>query len=203
MEEKRRTKAEYRSSLRSKRLIREALITMMREKPFEKISITDIVRTADINRGTFYAHFKDIDEVLVSIKELAASELKEAFKDMSVDVILANPKVLFDSLTALLLKDPDYYKLIFSVEEFRKSVMDSRFTIVNDYLMKSTAVQHLATDQTKRAGLAGTLDFLVAGVIDVYADSILEVIPTSLEELPELLTKIVGGAIRQLTDPIR
>ena len=89
MEEKKRTKAEYRSSLRSKRLIREALITMMREKPFEKITITDIVKTADINRGTFYAHYKDIGEVLSSIKELAIAELSAAFDGMTPDIILA------------------------------------------------------------------------------------------------------------------
>ena len=68
MEEKKRTKAEYRSSLRSKKLIREAMVRLMREKPFEKITITDIVKEADINRGTFYAHFKDSGDVLNSIK---------------------------------------------------------------------------------------------------------------------------------------
>ena len=88
MEERKRTKAEYRSSLRSKRLIREALITMMRSKPFEKITITDIVRTADINRGTFYAHFRDIGEVLDSIKEMALSDVKEAFSGLSPDMVV-------------------------------------------------------------------------------------------------------------------
>ena len=64
MEEKKRTKAEYRSSLRSKRLIREALVTMMRQKPFEKITITDIVKTADINRGTFYVAYSSDTKII-------------------------------------------------------------------------------------------------------------------------------------------
>ena len=37
MEQKRR-KAEYRSSIRSKLLIRNALVSLMQEKPFEKTS---------------------------------------------------------------------------------------------------------------------------------------------------------------------
>ena len=63
MEQKRR-KAEYRSSSRSKLLIRNALVSLMQEKPFEKITVTDIVKRADINRGTFYAHYKDSRQVL-------------------------------------------------------------------------------------------------------------------------------------------
>ena len=78
MEEKRK-KAEYRSSIRSKTLIRSALVSLMQEKPFEKITITDIVRKADINRGTFYAHFKDSREVLERIRADALHEMEEAF----------------------------------------------------------------------------------------------------------------------------
>ena len=154
MEERKRTKAEYRSSLRSKRLIREALITMMRSKPFEKITITDIVRTADINRGTFYAHFRDIGEVLDSIKEMALSDVKEAFSGLSPDMVLANPRILFEALSSMLSKDSDYYRLLLSVEEFRKAVMDYRFELVDKYLMESTAIQHIAppTILVKRSG---------------------------------------------------
>lgn len=200
MEERKRTKAEYRSSLRSKRLIREALITMMRSKPFEKITITDIVRTADINRGTFYAHFRDIGEVLDSIKEMALSDVKEAFSGLSPDMVLANPRILFEALSSMLSKDSDYYRLLLSVEEFRKAVMDYRFELVDKYLMESTAIQHIAPDAARKAELAGTLDFLAVGIIDVYTDVLCQAIPVTLEDLPDLLTKIVGGAIRQMAE---
>ena len=59
---------------------------------------------------------------------------------------------------------------------------------------------HLAADTSKRAELAGTFDFLVAGVIDTYADSLCEAIPTDVADLPELLTRIVGGAVHELTE---
>ncbi len=203
MEEKKRIKAEYRSSLRSKRLIREALIRMMREKPFEKITITDIVKTADINRGTFYAHFRDTSEVLSSIKELAESEISEVLNGLTPDMLLANPRLLFDSLTAMLAKDREYYRLILSVEEFRRAIMENRQRIVNDYLMKSTAVQRLSSDPSVKQSIVATFDFLVAGVMGLYADVLSEAIPAQLEDLPETLAKITGCALRQLADPLR
>ena len=84
--EERRKKAEYRSSIRSKTLIRNALVSLMQEKPFEKITITDIVRRADINRGTFYAHFKDSREVLERIRSDALSEMKDLVKMMESEL---------------------------------------------------------------------------------------------------------------------
>ena len=49
-------KAEYRSAIRSRKLINEALADLLTEKPLDKITVTDVVSRADINRGTFYAH---------------------------------------------------------------------------------------------------------------------------------------------------
>lgn len=46
-------KAEYRSSIRSKQLINAALADLLQEKPLDKITVTDVVRRAGINRGTF------------------------------------------------------------------------------------------------------------------------------------------------------
>ncbi|MBO8435808.1 MAG: TetR family transcriptional regulator [Spirochaetes bacterium] len=202
MEEKKRTKAEYRSSLRSKRLIREALITMMREKPFDKITITDIVKAADINRGTFYAHFKDTEEVLESIRNLAIDELKAAFNGMTPDVILANPRPLFEALTELVKKDKEYYRLIFDVESFKQAVLDTRFQLI-DYFMNATAVQNMASSQQNRAKISGIFDFLITGIIGTFSDVLKDNISLPYDYLPELLTAMTGGAIRQVSELIR
>ena len=42
---------------RTKKLLRQALTRLMQQKDFQSITVTDVVREADINRGTFYAHF--------------------------------------------------------------------------------------------------------------------------------------------------
>ena len=49
-------------SVRSKRLITDALISIMEEKPFSKISIRDIVEKAGLTRQTFYHNFDSKEE---------------------------------------------------------------------------------------------------------------------------------------------
>lgn len=41
----------------TKRLLKEALIELMRDKPLHTISIKKICETADVNRSTFYNHY--------------------------------------------------------------------------------------------------------------------------------------------------
>ncbi len=202
MEEKTRVKAEYRSSLRSKRLIREALVSLMRAKPFEKITITDIVKEADINRGTFYAHFKDTSEVLESIKENAVEELNEAFGAMTPDIILANPQPFFEALSALLSRDREYYRMLLSVPDFRAMVEEGRYSVV-DYFMKSTFAQHFASERQKREKMQAAFDFIVTAVTGTYFDILYGRLPLELEAAPELMTELMGSVVKPLSESFK
>ena len=52
------------SSFASKLRISESLIELMRTQDFHSISITDIVKEADISRATFYRHFNTKEAVI-------------------------------------------------------------------------------------------------------------------------------------------
>ena len=80
-------KAEYRSALRSKKLIKESFIELLLEKPFDKITVTDIVTRANINRGTFYAHYSDINKLVHAIEE----EIVDVLCNMLLDTKYPNP----------------------------------------------------------------------------------------------------------------
>jgi len=61
-------KVEDRRVRRTKQLIKQSLIELMHEKPFNEIKIKDITERADLNRGTFYLHYVDIYDLLSSIE---------------------------------------------------------------------------------------------------------------------------------------
>jgi len=50
--------------LRTKLAIREALVDLIDEKGFDALSVRDITEQADINRGTFYLHYRDKFDLL-------------------------------------------------------------------------------------------------------------------------------------------
>ena len=51
----------------TKRALSEAFSELLKEKPFEQITVTEIARKAGLNRQTFYYHFHDIHELIIWI----------------------------------------------------------------------------------------------------------------------------------------
>ncbi len=47
-------------------LLREALVSLIHEKPYDTIAVREILDRANVGRSTFYTHFRDKDELLVS-----------------------------------------------------------------------------------------------------------------------------------------
>ena len=53
----------------TKKMIKEAYIELLTESPSRVVSITDICKTADINRSTFYMHYDNVAAVREEIEE--------------------------------------------------------------------------------------------------------------------------------------
>ena len=61
-------KATYKNALRSKQLIRQALIALLDKKgSMSEVTVSDICHEANINRGTFYNHYGNTTDVLEEI----------------------------------------------------------------------------------------------------------------------------------------
>lgn len=62
---------------RTKKLLRQALTRLMLQKDFQSITVTDVVREADINRGTFYAHYRDVYDLRDKIEAEMIADFRE------------------------------------------------------------------------------------------------------------------------------
>jgi AcrR family transcriptional regulator len=51
---------------RTQQLLQTALISLIQEKGFESLSVQDIIDRANVGRATFYAHFDNKEDLLVS-----------------------------------------------------------------------------------------------------------------------------------------
>jgi AcrR family transcriptional regulator len=54
-----------RRSQRTRQLLSEALVNLIKEKGYSAITVSDIIERANIGRSTFYAHYRDKDDLLV------------------------------------------------------------------------------------------------------------------------------------------
>ena len=68
--------SEDRRITRSKKALRSALITLIEEKGFEAITVNDLCSAADLNRGTFYNHFRSKEHLLATFEDEVRSKRK-------------------------------------------------------------------------------------------------------------------------------
>lgn len=88
--------------VRSKRDLRNAFMELIKDQPFEKISVTDICKEAMINKMTFYKHYQDKYALLDDcIKAIAENIYLACVPDADIEKrINENPVDLFVDLLA-------------------------------------------------------------------------------------------------------
>ena len=67
--------AQDRRIVRSKRALRDALIALMDECGYEAFTVNDLCARADLNRGTFYNHFRDKEDLLLTLEDEVIADL--------------------------------------------------------------------------------------------------------------------------------
>lgn len=67
---------------RSKRALRTALIELMEERGLDGLSVNDLCARADLNRGTFYNHFHDKDDLLTTLEDEIIADLERIQEQM-------------------------------------------------------------------------------------------------------------------------
>ncbi|MBS6831750.1 MAG: TetR/AcrR family transcriptional regulator [Clostridiales bacterium] len=66
---------------RTKKLLADALAALMKQKPLKSITVRELTELADLNRGTFYLHFKDVYDLAEQIE----NEIFDRFNEIIAD----------------------------------------------------------------------------------------------------------------------
>ena len=68
--------------VKSKKALRSALISLMETKGFEAITVIDLCSAADLNRGTFYNHFSDKEDLLATLEDEVMDDISRIQSEM-------------------------------------------------------------------------------------------------------------------------
>jgi len=66
-----------RRTRKTRQLLRNTLLALLKEKRYENISVQDIIERADVARSTFYVHYVDKDDLLTGSHGIFAENLGE------------------------------------------------------------------------------------------------------------------------------
>jgi AcrR family transcriptional regulator len=77
-----------RRQARTKQLLHKTLLELISEKGMEGVTVTDIATRADINRGTFYLHYRDVPDMLEQMKDEVFNQIQKAFVQLDMREVL-------------------------------------------------------------------------------------------------------------------
>ncbi len=55
-------------AVRTREALKRALVDLLSEKPLSMISVSELTQRAGVNRGTFYLHYKSIDDMMAAVR---------------------------------------------------------------------------------------------------------------------------------------
>ena len=75
--------AEDRRIRYTKASLKSSLLELLHQKPLSKVSVKELCELADVNRGTFYAHYKSPEVLMSSIEDEFMAGLVNHLKNQS------------------------------------------------------------------------------------------------------------------------
>lgn len=179
--------AEYRNSLRSKRLIRQAFAELVDEKgDINKITVKEIILRADISKSTFYAHYVDIYDVIEEFE----NELIVAI-NRSIDDFLKDNSEEFmpyiNSLLNLFKENESLYKKLFKVEAEVNFIEKIKRMILKK--LNVVLTKQLSGIPEKKVKFY--LDFLTNGITYLVADYFKGNLDATLDEIANEINKML------------
>lgn len=97
---------------RTRDALGDALITLMQEKPFETITVQDVLDRAHVSRSTFYAHYSDKDDLLMS-------DAEEFFESVAMVLSLRGDK------SDRVFPVKEFFAHLIGAQQFFKALMKS------------------------------------------------------------------------------
>lgn len=120
--------------IRTDKAIKQALITLLKNKPFEKITIQDILDETPVTRSTFYKHFHDKYEI--------AEKMQQEF---------------FDSLITIrkeIYENPNQTPALIKISQENRELMEALLKIHTEHVDLHRTFNNL-TKEYYYAGITG------------------------------------------------
>lgn len=160
-------------------LIMNTFIDLLAEKGFEKITINDIAKRADINRGTVYLHYVDKFDLLDKCIEKHVELLLNHCANRTDITLEASA---FQSVFEYLEENFTIYKLLLNNEGL--GFFRSRLYAI----IAQTVTEVIGIKSENQAYLNGvTTHFLASGFVGVLEWWINNSMPCSVQEITEQL----------------
>ena len=172
---------------KTRRQLRECLITLLKEKKVQDITVRELTDMADLNRGTFYLHYKEVFDLL----EKTEAELQEDFNQLvckhdAVD-LKQRPSVIFNEIYSLVYDNADLIEILLG-ENGDLNFVNRLKQLIREKCLKDWM-------EVFRSGNAAAFDAFFSFIVSGCIGLVQYWLQTGLKETPEQMAKLTEHII--------
>ena len=183
---------------RTRRLLRDALVSLILEKDFASISIKEITERAEVAYITFFRHFESLDQLLMEILDQGLGELQDHIetlaKQSETSALETEGRLIFEYIQ----QKADLFRILFksqSVTRVRKKVVQNIAVI----FQKSCLPLARSGNQTTTAILSNHIATSLLALIEWWLDNHMKPAPTQMGKVyKSLIIDSTVGAVGSL-----
>ena len=149
---------------RTKKLIRKGLAELAKEKSINKITVKELTDLIEINRGTFYLHYKDIFDLVESIENSLYDEFNEIIKTVNPKTILEAPIDILEKFCVFISENADAFVMLIGengdanfVYRIGTVMNDAVFELFSSIYPKMDSVRYSFTYEYCKYGSVGLI----------------------------------------------
>ena len=176
---------------RTKEAIYNACLDLLMEKEYDKITISEVARKADIDRKTFYLHYTSIDDALTEYSE---SKLKELSSRLNARGFMGNPfdiKILFEELTKQMNENLELFRHIAMSETYNNFWLNLDKYVIGS--LEDCYKDKVSIDEVK---LHHYCEFAVSGIKAMYRNWLQGKYDESLDDLSGFFEEIFNTILK-------
>lgn len=178
---------EYRSALRSRRYIREAFLALLKEKQLERITVTDVVNRADINRSTFYAHYADVKALVEEIQKEFVENSVSMIKNADFMEMLQDPLPFVRKWIEIANENRELYTFFGKAAIATSHVEQFKLLLVE----KAINLPQIPEDIRNQKNFEIRVNFFVGGVINVYQQYLVGNLDATTDEIVADIAELI------------
>ena len=194
MEKNQKAKTDRRV-LYTKMFLKESLLELMKEKPIDKITPTELCRRAEINRNTFYTHYYTARDVLEEIETELSVQIIESLSNRFTAENIDIPQML-NEICRIIYEKQDFCKILLS-ENGDAAFLERVITLGKNVIIqgwKKLGVS-LPDDQMEMF-----FAFIISGSIALIKKWAAEDMKNSPSEVAVLIERATYGGINGMID---
>lgn len=168
-------------------MIQSSFVKLLKEKPIDKITVKEICDSAQINRSTFYKHYRDIYDVQEKIED----ELREAAVEMIKNIQKTGIKEAFSQAIGAIRDNLDFYLAVF----LQKNTSDLVKFLLEDYFKELNEESDISLPDVSKENRDYILHYISWGCAGIINCWIKNGMKDSNDSVAELIEKLIENAV--------